>query len=175
MADNRPKCKVALRAGQKGARIVPKGCRVAKKAVGNQVTERISKTGAAKPLKRKIRATGNNLVLPVSHNGRQTQMMYDTGATYSVMRPAQARQLRILDANDRVIAPGAREGQAQMMHTAGGRQRMRKLNNVELTVRATGESSRGAVMIHQALTGAPLLGLSHIKGYRLLKVKYRRA
>ena len=102
-------------------------------------------------------------------------MMYDTGATNTVLRPAQARQLRIIDAQGRIIAPGAREGQALLMNTAGGRQRMRKLNNVELTVAATGESARGAVMIHQGLAGAPLLGLSHIKGYKRLKVKFRRA
>jgi predicted aspartyl protease len=154
---------------------VPKGCRVARRAAGNRVTERISKSGATKPLKRKIRATGNNLLLPVRHNGRTQNLMYDTGATYSVLRPAQARQLRILDANDRLIAPGATEGQPQNMLTAGGQQRMRKINNVQFMIPDTGESTRGTVMIHQRLAGAGLLGLGHIKGLRLLKVKFRRA
>jgi predicted aspartyl protease len=154
---------------------VPKGCRVAKRAAGNRVTERISKSGAAKPLKRKVRVTNNNYVLPVQHNGRSQNMMFDTGATFSVLRPAQARALRILDANDRLIAPGASEGQAQNMLTAGGQQRMRRINNVQFTIPETGESTRGPVMIHQRLAGVGLLGLGHIKGLKLLKVKFRRA
>ena len=78
-------------------------------------------------------------------------------------------------AQDRIIAPNVTEGQATQMLTAGGTQRMRKLNNVELTVVPSNEAVRAPVMIHQGLAGAPLLGLGHIKGLKRLKVKYRRA
>ena len=101
-------------------------------------------------------------------------LVYDTGASYTTMRPATTRHLRIIDSSNRIIAPGARQGQALNMNTAGGQRRMRRINNVELSITVTGEVSRGAIMLHDGLAGPPLLGVDHIKGFKLLKVKFRR-
>jgi predicted aspartyl protease len=147
---------------------------VAKKAEGDRVVSRISKSGQRKSLKTKVRATGFNHLLNIQHRNRSLQMMWDTGASFTTMRPAQARHLQILDSNDRIVAgSGITEGAAQQMLTANGRVNMRRLNNVPLTVRRTNETVRGPVTLSSGLAGAPLLGLGHIKKVKLYKVKFR--
>ena len=48
----RPKCKVVLKDGERGARIFPKGCQVRNRVVAG-VKRKVDKKGALKPTKKK--------------------------------------------------------------------------------------------------------------------------
>ena len=170
---NRPTCKVVTRPNQRGARIHPRGCKVRNRVVGGTVRKESRATGLLKPVKHRITQRGHEqqLAIRVPGNLGYVNMTFDTGATHTVISEADARRLGILYANG-LLMPGLRAGASENIIIAGGGNIMsRSVLNVPLLIIRTGEVVRGRIFIMPQ--SMPLLGISHIKHIKTLKIKFR--
>ena len=91
----KPTCKVVKREGQGGARIHPKGCQVRTdvKADGSKITK--DKAGQRKYKKTEDRDRHHIFVArsPNEPRSRWVELVYDTGAVFTVMNATNARKL----------------------------------------------------------------------------------
>ena len=161
----RPTCKAVVRAGQRGARIHPRGCQIRQRIDASGVSTKRNKRGN---VKRKIKSTGREVVVSVSRAGFSHQFTWDTGAMTNTCGVVVARRWGLLSpaggiddttgtftssrtnvkvANDQVIAA-------------------RQFENVPITVSHGGQDYQITTRITVFLNGSSLLG---VPGIRLLR------
>ena len=167
----KPTCKVVTRPGQRGARVHPKGCKVRNRVVSGAVRKE-SKAGRLKPQKIRVTSSGNYYFQVSRGNGRiDTRMLWDTGATTTVMSYTTAKRIGVLS-KDGHLRPGLRWGADTAVITASEqRVTVKTIVNVPLKIQRTGEVVSGKMYLLRG--GSSLYGLSHIKNTKTLKVKYR--
>ena len=171
---DRPKCKVVLRTyeGRSLARVHPKGCRINKKvAQPNAPIRRVDKMGRLKPEKLKVKVTQKEFKVHVKVGNSHEAFIYDTGATSTALNLRVARQLGLINSNNKPT--GAYPHKNTRVGLADGSSIPTIVfNDVPLKLRETGVTTRGEVTVDR---GSSLLyGVSHMKGQRkYLKVKFK--
>ena len=116
----KPTCKVVTRPGQRGARVHPKGCKVRNRVQGDGTVRKESKLGRLKPEKLRVVSSRNYYLQVARGNGRvYTKMLWDTGATVTVMSYTTAKRLGILT-KDGNLRPGLRYGADARVVIASG-------------------------------------------------------
>jgi predicted aspartyl protease len=105
-------------------------------------------------------------------NNPQSRFLWDTGASYTSMNETVAKRLRLLtDAGN--PAQGLSFGQnTNIVIASGAQMSVRTIPNAPLEIVRTGEVVRGKVIIMPG-NGSSLLGVSHIRNVKTLKVKFR--
>ena len=97
----RPTCRAVVRPNEGGARIHPRGCRVRYRVQANGSIRKVAKaTGQMKPTKQTVELHGGqqfelNLKKP-GGNFPQSRFLWDTGASFTSMSEAVAKQMRLL-------------------------------------------------------------------------------
>ena len=168
----KPTCKAVTRPGQRGARVHPKGCKVRNRVQGDGTVRKESKLGRLKPEKIRVTSSGN-YYFQVSRDGGRvyTRMLFDTGATVTVMSYTTAKRIGVLS-KDGHLRSGLRWGADTTVITASEqRVTVKTIVNVPLKIQRTGEVVSGKMYLLRG--GSSLYGLSHLKNTKTLKVKYR--
>ena len=131
-----------------------------------------SKLGRLKPQKLRVTSTRNYYLQIARGNGRiYTKMLWDTGATTTVMSYTTAKRIGILS-KDGHLRPGLRDGADETVVIASGeRITVKSIVDVPLKIQRTGEVVSGKMFLLRQ--GSSLFGISHIKNVKSPKVKYR--
>ena len=168
----KPTCKAVTRPGGRGARIHPKGCKIRNRVQANGTVGKEPKAGRLKPEKLRVVSSRNYYLQVARGNGRvYTKMLWDTGATVTVMSYTTAKRIGILT-KDGNLRPGLRYGEdARVVIASGERVTVKSIVDVPLKIQRTGEIVSGKVYLLRS--GSSLFGISHIKNVKTLKVKYR--
>ena len=190
----KPTCKVVKRAGQKGARIAPKGCVVRTDEDAAGVKVRKNKAGKVKVTQR-VRTDKVDFRLMVSYspkfperaktngvltagdrarNGRDHNMLYDTGAMMTLMNRALLTRLSIpgIQRKERVALLSSVQG-------VTGSQDVKILKSVTFHVLVSENPDRWvkvtddiSVSYGVEVSTSNLLGVSAIRQLNMLKVKF---
>jgi hypothetical protein len=168
MTDTRPKCKVVLKDGERGARIFPKGCQVRNRVVDG-VKRKVDKRGEIKPLKKKVKVISDSFSVNVKTvNGGYVKLMYDTGATDTTVNLATAHKLGLVTRAKGPAKPAPKyEGKTEIITAItadSSRVDVMRFKNIPLTIRETGRSTTGNVDIMPR--GLNLYGVPHMRGQR---------
>ena len=168
----KPTCKVVTRPGGRGARIHPKGCKVRNRVQVDGTVRQESKAGRLKPEKLRVTSARNYYLQVARGNGRvYTKMLWDTGATTTVLSYTTAKRIGILS-KDGNLRSGLRYGADETVVIASGeRITVKSIANVPLKLQRTCEIVNGKLFLLRQ--GSSLFGISHIKNVKTLKVKYR--
>ena len=172
----RPKCKVVLKDGERGARIFPKGCQVRNRVVGG-VKRKVDKKGAIKPTKKKVKVTGDSFNVHVkTKKGGYVKLMYDTGATDTTVNISTAHKLGLVTQAKGPPKPVAKyQGKTQIITAItadSSKVDVLRFKDIPLTLRETGRSTSGNVDIMP--NGLNLYGVPHMRGQRkFLSVKFK--
>ena len=144
----KPTCKVVTRPGQRGARVHPKGYKTRNRVQGDGTVRKESKLGRLKPQKLRVTSARNYYLQVARGNGRTyTRMLWDTGATVTVMSYTTAKNIGILS-KDGNLRPGLRYGaDAQVTIASGERVTVKSIANVPLKLQRTGEVVSGKVYL----------------------------
>lgn len=156
----KPTCKVVTRPGQRGARVHPKGCKVRNRVQGDGTVRKESKLGRLKPQKLRVTSARNYYLQVARGNGRiYTKMLWDTGATTTVMSYTTAKRVGILS-KDGNLRPGLRYGADARVTIASGEQvTVKSIVDVPLKIQRTGEVVSGKLYLLRL--GSSLFGISH--------------
>ena len=138
----------------------------------NGTVRKESKLGRLKPQKLRVTSARNYYLQVARGNGRvYTKMLWDTGATTTVMSYTTAKRIGILS-KDGHLRAGLRYGADETVVIASGeRITVKSIANVPLKLQRTGEIVNGKLFLLRQ--GSSLFGISHIKNVKTLKVKYR--
>ena len=188
----KPTCKVVKRAGQKGARIAPKGCVVRTDEDAAGVKVRRNKAGVVK-VKRKTGEDDFRLTVSYSPKfperaktngvltagdrvryGRDHNMLYDTGAMMTLMNRALLTRLSIPG-----VQKKEREALLSSVQGVTGSQDVKILKSVTFHVLVSENPDRWvkvtddiSVSYGVEVSTSNLLGVSAIRQLNMLKVKF---
>ena len=190
----KPTCKVVKRAGQKGARIAPKGCVVRTDEDAAGVKVRKNKAGKVKVTQR-VRTDEVDFRLMVSYSpkfperaktngvltdedraryGREHNMLYDTGAQMTLMNRALLTRLSIPG-----VEKKEREALLSSVQGVTGSQDVKILKSVTFHVLVSENPDRWvkvtddiSVSYGVEVSTSNLLGVSAIRQLNMLKVKF---
>ena len=190
----KPTCKVVKRAGQKGARIAPKGCVVRTDEDAAGVKVRKNKAGKVKVTQR-VRTDKVDFRLMVSYSpkfperaktngvltagdrvryGRDHNMLYDTGAMMTLMNRALLTRLSIPG-----VQKKEREALLSSVQGVTGSQDVKILKSVTFHVLVSENPDRWvkvtddiSVSYGVEVSTSNLLGVSAIRQLNMLKVKF---
>ena len=190
----KPTCKVVKRAGQKGARIAPKGCVVRTDEDAAGVKVRKNKAGKVKVTQR-VRTDKVDFRLMVSYSpkfperaktngvltgedraryGRKHNMLYDTGAQMTLMNRALLTRLSIPG-----VEKKEREALDSSVQGVTGSQKVKILKSVTFHVLVSENPDRWekvtddiSVSYGDEVSTSNLLGVSAIRQLNMLKVKF---
>ena len=193
----KPTCKVVKRAGQKGARIAPKGCVVRTDEDAAGVKVRKNKAGKVKVTQR-VRTDKVDFRLMVSYSpkfperaktngvltgedraryGRKHNMLYDTGAQMTLMNRALLTRLSIPG-----VEKKEREALDSSVQGVTGSQDVKILKSVTFHVLVSENPDRWekvtddiSVSYGDEVSTSNLLGVSAIRQLSFLKVKFLNA
>jgi len=166
----KPTCKAVVQQGQRGMRnnkIHTGKCQVRTLADAAGNVTNYNKQNSKKV---KEKNTGDMHFVEVSSppHTSKIRLKYDTGANTSTMSTALAKTVGILNAD----GSSAYEFVVQSFTVASSATMTAKMyKNVPLKLHASDEVSRGNVAVGPTLR--PLLGTTHIKGYKRHRVKFR--
>ena len=172
----KPKCKVVLRPGQRGARIWPKGCKVRNREVDGEKIK-VNKQGQLKAKKKKLKTTDNELEVHVRNTDYKKSgyvaLIWDTGAQASSCDPDDARKLGLVTANfnakkkyktSKISISTADTSAAPIPAT--------RFHSIKLYMRESEHVSVGHIDVFDG--ASPLLGVLHMRGQRkYLSVKFK--
>ena len=172
----KPKCKVVLRPGQRGARIWPKGCKVRNREVDGEKIK-VNKQGQLKPKKKKLKITANELEVHVRNSDYKKSgyvpFIWDTGAHASSCDLDDARTLGLVTAN--YNAKKKYKTSKISVYTAdtnAAPNTATRFHNVKLYMRESEHVSTGHIDVYDG--ASPLLGVMHMRGQRKhLAVKFK--
>jgi hypothetical protein len=172
---DKPKCKVVVRdfEGKRGARIHPKGCRVAKRVMApGGAVRKVDKRGRLKADKLKVKVTDVEYAVNVrAPDGSHVEFIYDTGATSSTANYAVARQFGLINSDNQPTGTYQHRSTTSIL-ADGSRRPVLKFLDVPFRLRETGQTSVGAVTV--SARSSMLYGVSHMRGQRkYLKVKFK--
>ena len=166
---------MVLRAGQKGARIYPKGCQVRNCIVDGQ-KRKVSKAGKLKPVKKKVKVTDRVYYVHVmAPDGSALKFTWDTGADITLMNLSTAKKMKLIGADGKPLQHFIDEKRvfnASAINASNKSEKGLAFKDVPLTLRETKHASRGTVMVTRH--GKLLLGTPHMRGQRKhLRVKFK--
>jgi hypothetical protein len=129
-----------------------------------------------KPTKQTVELHGGdqfnlNLKKP-NGNFPQTRFLWDTGASYTSMSEAVAKQMRLLTQAGNPAQGLSFGPNVNIVIADGSHMSVRSILNAPLEIVRTGEVVRGEVIIMPG-NGSSLFGVSHIRNVKTLKVKFR--
>ena len=162
----KPTCKAVLKAGQRGVRVYPKGCKVRTTVAADGTKKQVNKKGKTK---RKVKVTAESFYIGLynsNHTKGPVSMVYDTGAVTTSLTPAD---LRVLGYNpDRTTGIKYME----FIDANNNVTKNKVLKGCRLSVKI---ASNDFVSISVDIVVAPtnLLGMSAIKQLKRLKVKFK--
>jgi hypothetical protein len=140
----------------------------------NSVRKEARATGQLKPAKRTYVEAGHNHYLILrALNGQRERMLWDTGATYTTISTRIAKKLGLLTQAGQ-LAAGYTAGANSFTTIADGSQvPVRSVLRVPFTVARTGELIHGRVNIMPGDGASSLMGTSHIRQVKTMKIKFK--
>ena len=186
---DRKTCKVVKRAGQRGARIAPKGCKVRTDISADGTTTRRNKAGETK-IKRTV--ADNAFSMTVAGANQQSvingwvdrsaaskrtykathKMLYDTGAQVTLMSRALCEKLGIKWRRKTNVS-------SQVIHGVGGSETLKILHDVEFYLQIDSRSNQWTKVTadinvkREDNSTSNLLGIDTIRQIKRLNVKFR--